>query len=253
VSRARGVAGGAGDSDSDSEADAKSAAPWYRQAAAVVLRHWLVKCGGTLLFIAVFFAAYFYLLKHPAYPPTTMPIIWPDRLIGFEPLALPLYLSIWVYVSLPPALLETRYELYAYGRAMAAMCLAGLVVFFFWPTTVPVAAIDWALYPDVGFLKRIDAAGNACPSLHVATAVFSAAALARSLRHFGAPRAAHVVNGLWCAGIIYSTIATRQHVVIDVLGGLVLGTLGAWLSLRQRARSAPAAAASKTAKAPDLC
>ena len=40
-----------------------------------------------------------------------MPVIWLDRLIGFQPQALPIYLSMWVYVSLPPALLSTRREL----------------------------------------------------------------------------------------------------------------------------------------------
>ena len=40
--------------------------PWYRQAAAVIPRHLYLKSIGTTLFIALFFGAYFYLLKHPA-------------------------------------------------------------------------------------------------------------------------------------------------------------------------------------------
>ena len=146
--------------------------PWYRQIAAVIPKHLYLKSIGTTLFIGVFFGAYFYVLKQPAYPTTVMPITLLDRLIGFQPLALPLYLSLWVYVSLPPTLLATRREMYGYGLAMAATCLAGLLVFYFWPTTVPPVNIDWAQYPDVHFLKNIDAAGNAFPSLHVATAVF---------------------------------------------------------------------------------
>ena len=208
--------------------------PWYRQAAAVIPRHLYLKSLGTPLFISLFFGAYLYLLKEPAYPATVMPIIFLDRLIGFQPLALPLYISLWVYVSLPPSLLATRRELFCYVMAMAGTCLAGLIVFYFWPTVVPAANIDWAQYPGVDFLKNVDASGNACPSLHVATAVFSGIWLHHLLRRFGAPPWILIFNAVWCTAIIYSTLATRQHVAVDVLAGLALGVLAAYLSLRHR-------------------
>ena len=212
--------------------------PWYRQTAAVMSRHVALKGIGTTFFIGLFFGAYLYLLKNPAYPITVMPITLLDRLIGFQPQALFLYLSLWVYVSLPPALLATRRELYGYGLAIAGTCLAGLIVFYFWPTAVPAANIDWAQYPDVDFLKSMDASGNACPSLHVATAVFSGIWLHHLLRRLGAPQWVLVFNVAWCIGIVYSTLATRQHVAVDVLAGLVLGGLAACLSLRHRAHRA---------------
>jgi membrane-associated phospholipid phosphatase len=204
-------------------------------------RHVPLKSIGTTLFIGLFFGAYFYLLKQPAYPITVMPITLLDRLIGFQPLALPLYLSLWVYVSLPPALLATPRELYGYGLAMAGTCLAALMVFYFWPTAVPAADIDWARYPDVAFLKSMDASGNACPSLHVATAVFSGIWLHHLLRRFGTPPWMLVLNWAWCILIIYSALATRQHVAVDVLAGLVLGVPAAGLSLRYRVTASASA------------
>jgi hypothetical protein len=155
--------------------EASDPIPWHHQIIAVIPRHVLLKSIGTTLFIGLFFGAYLYLLKTPVYPTTVMPVTLLDHLIGFQPQALPLYISLWVYVSLPPALLSTRRELYGYALAMAATCLAGLVIFYFWPTAVPAAHIDWSQDPAVDFLKNMDASGNACPSLHVATAVFSAA------------------------------------------------------------------------------
>ena len=208
--------------------------PWYRQAAAVISSHVVLKSIGTTLFISLFFGAYFHLLKQPAYPTTVMPITLLDRLIGFQPLALPMYLSLWVYVSLPPALLATPRELYGYAMAMLGACLAGLIAFYFWPTVVPPANIDWTQYPDVAFLKSMDASGNACPSLHVTTAVFSGIWLHHLLRRFGAPPWILIFNWVWCIGIVYSALATRQHVAVDVLAGLVLGVLAATLSLRHR-------------------
>ena len=208
--------------------------PWYRQAVTNLFSHWWLKVFCIPLLIGVFFAAYFYLLRHPAYPVTVMPLTALDRLIGFQPLALPMYLSIWVYVSLPPALLATRRDLKAYAKDIGLTCLAGLLVFYFWPSTVPVGDIDWALSPTVGLLKNLDAAGNACPSLHVATTAFSCLWLGDILRRIGAPRWVSVLSWGWFVGISYSTLATRQHVVIDVLAGLALGLAAGWLSLRIR-------------------
>lgn len=209
--------------------------PWYRQAAAVIPKHLYLKSIGTTVFISVFFGAYFYLLSNPAYPATVMPVTGLDRLIGFEPLALPVYLSLWVYVSLLPAFFATRPELYRYGLAMTLMCVVGLSIFYFWPTAAPAPDIDWTRYRDVDLLKSIDASGNAFPSLHVATAFFSGVWFHHLLRRFGAPLWILLFNWAWCIAIIYSTLAIRQHVAVDVGAGLVLGGLAAWLSMRYRA------------------
>jgi len=207
---------------------------WYRQLGAAVTQHLWLKAIGTPVFIALFFWAYLYLLKHPAYPLTVMPFTALDQWIGFQPMAIPLYVSLWVYVSLPPALLGSRRELFDYAAAMTVTCLVGLLIFYFWPTAVPPAGIDWALYPGMDALKSLDAGGNACPSLHVATAAFSGIWFHFVLRRFTAPRWVLGLNWVWCGGIVYSTIATRQHVVVDVLAGLVLGILLAYLALRRR-------------------
>ena len=55
---------------------APASGKWYRLMAVMLSRHPVVKGLGTVTFIAVFFAAYFYLLKYPATPPVTMPFTW---------------------------------------------------------------------------------------------------------------------------------------------------------------------------------
>ncbi len=205
--------------------------PWLREVAVVIPKYWYLKALGTIVFIAIFFGAYFYLLKFPAFPTTVIPLTWLDGLISFQPRALPLYLSLWVYISLPPVFFALRRELYRYGLAIALMSIAGLAIFYFWPTTIAPANIDWTRYPDVDFLKNIDASGNACPSFHVATAIFSGIWLHHLLRRFSVPRGLLLFNALWCVGIVYSTLATRQHVALDVWAGLLLGGVAAFLSL----------------------
>ena len=184
-----------------------------------------------MLFLLVFFAGYIYLLHHPFFPVTEMPLTLLDHLIGFQPRALFLYVSLWVYVSLPPSLQATRAELFYYGWAVGALCVVGLACFLLWPTAVPAANIDWERAAGFSILKGVDAAGNACPSLHVATAVFSAVWLNRQLLEVDAPRYVRLCNWAWCAGIAYSTLATKQHVAVDLYAGAALGWFAASLSL----------------------
>lgn len=195
-----------------------------------VRTHFWFKCLGTMGFTLVFFSAYIYLLKNPASRVLIMPLIAMDRWVGFEPWALPIYFSLWVYVSLPPMFMLTRGELVRYGGWIGSLCLLALGIFYVWPSAVPPANIDWAEYPGVAFLKGVDAAGNACPSLHVATAVFSAFWLHWLLPTVGLGRRARLFNAFWCVAITYSTMATKQHVAVDVMAGAALGAAFAWLS-----------------------
>jgi membrane-associated phospholipid phosphatase len=208
------------------------AAGWLRQVGGRLLTWWSAKMICTTLGMTVFFVAYFLVLNHPLFPVTTMPLTVVDRLIVFRPEALPLYLSLWLYVSLAPALLINRRELVSYGLAAIGLSAIGLGIFLCWPTAVPRPDVDWSQYPAFAFLKSADAAGNACPSLHVAFAVFSAIWLEKILRQMDAGRFVRRLNWLWCLGILYSTIATRQHVSLDVAAGALLGVSVAMVHLR---------------------
>ena len=85
-------------------------------------------------------------------------------------------------------------------------------------------------------LRGVDAAGNACPSLHVATAVFAAFWLDWMAPALGFGRRLRRINVLWCMLIVFSTLATKQHVVVDALAGALLGASVAWFT-RPRAPS----------------
>lgn len=209
-----------------------SVLPWYRQALHRVPNVILLKSVGTTIFMTLFFTAYIHLLKNPSYAVTVMPLTAIDQWIDFNGMTLPLYLSLWIYTSLPPALMVRRADLERYGWSIGGVCVFGLIAFYFYPTAVPPAEVDWSAYPGFDFLKKIDTAGNACPSLHVASAVFSGIWLHRQLREMRAGPVVLALNAAWCIGILYSTLATKQHVSLDLLAGLVLGVVGAFLSLR---------------------
>lgn len=176
-------------------------------------------------FIFLFFVAYIYLLNHPAYAVTIIPATMLDRLIGVEPIMLPFYLSLWFYLSLPFMLMDKRKVIIEYGVWIGGMCGLGLLIFYFWPTRVPVYDIDWSVYPGMSFLKGMDGAGNACPSLHVAVAVFSGLIFDRQLVAFGFKYRTRIFSALWGVCIVYSTMATKQHMAIDVGAGIIMAVV----------------------------
>jgi membrane-associated phospholipid phosphatase len=191
-----------------------------------------LKAVGTTAFMWLFFIGYFHTLREPAFPVTVMPRTPLDDWIGLQPWSLWPYLSLWFYVSLPPALMPDRASLVRYGIAVGLLLITGLALFWAFPTAVPPSDIDVGAHPGFALLQGLDAAGNACPSMHVASAAFAALWLARHVREMGLPRWTAWLNWIWFIAIAWSTVATRQHVVVDVIGGLVLGGLAGWASLR---------------------
>ena len=108
----------------------KPAPAWYRQVgrpraatrAAEDHRH----AGAHLRLLR---SLYRHLLNHPLFPVTEMPLTALDHLVGFWPPALFLYVSLWLYVSIPPALLRSLRELLDYALAIGGVCLVGLALF----------------------------------------------------------------------------------------------------------------------------
>ena len=208
--------------------------PWYRQIPMRIRAHHVLKAIGTTAYMSIFFIAYFHLMKNPSAAVTVMPVTIIDQLVTFQPWALIPYVTLWIYVSLPAALILQRRELIGYGGWIAGLCVAGLTCFYFWPTTVLLPIEEWSKHASFDMLKGADAAANACPSMHVAVAIFSAFWLNYLLRDIGAPPMVRALNWLWFATIAYSTMAIKQHVFLDVIAGLALGLVFALPSLRYR-------------------
>lgn len=213
---------------------APGGATWSHQLLQRVRFRLWFKLLGISGFMWLFFVFYFHLLRNPVHPVVQMPLTALDRAIGHQPWALWAYVSLWVYVGIAPGLMLRLRDLFVHGAWAAALCGTGLLIFYLAPTAVPPYPLspEAASHPGFALLQGVDAAGNACPSLHVATALFSAAWLQRLLRGVRAPAWVSIVNGVWLLLIVYSTMAIKQHVAWDVLAGALLGGAFAWASLR---------------------
>ncbi|QHE88386.1 phosphatase PAP2 family protein [Hydrogenophaga sp. BPS33] len=206
---------------------------WYGQLWSRFATLWYLKALGTTAFMVLFFKGYFWVLHHPLGEPVVMPTLAIDDWVPFTGLGFPAYVSLWFYVSLPSALMPDLRELIRYGLWTAAMCLFCLALFWVFPTQVPVPDVDWSLHPQLQFLKGIDASGNACPSLHVGSAVYSLMWLRVIFLQVRAPTALQLLSVVYCVVIVWSTMAIRQHVFLDVLAGALVGAVFGWLSLRR--------------------
>lgn len=211
------------------------AAPtWQATIGLRMRRHFALKLIGTSAFTWVFFIAYFHLLRYPVNPVTLMPLTALDHLLPFQPHMLGIYLSLWFYVGIAPGLQLSFIELLVYGLWIGLLCLTGLGIFYFWPTEIPLPMPHMAGFAGFDLLRGVDAAGNACPSMHVAVAVFSAIWIDVLLRLSHVPAWPRLLNAAWFLAIAYSTLAIKQHVVLDVLAGVLLGFAFALPSLRWR-------------------
>jgi hypothetical protein len=203
---------------------------WKAQLSNRVRGHPLLTLIGTSAFIFVFFLGYFYVQRFPLFAPTVMPMTSLDYRIPFQPPALLAYLSLWFYVGAGPGLQSTRREMVIYALWMAALCTTGLAIFYLLPTQTPDMNAVTSGSMFFRTLQHVDAASNACPSMHVAVAVFTAIRVNDVFRLVRSPLFLRLLNIGACVLIGYSTLAIKQHVVLDVIAGGMLGALFAGLS-----------------------
>jgi membrane-associated phospholipid phosphatase len=207
---------------------------WAAELTHRVRRGFIRTVISTSTLTALFFVAYFWVQRHPAYVPIVMPRTQLDLMIPFQPVAIVAYLSVWIYIGVGPGLQRTVAEFAVYGLWLCGLCLTGLVIFYFWPTQIPSLNLATTAFPGFGMLRRVDETSNACPSMHVAVAIFTALRIDQLLRTLRTPPQLRLVNAAWVTLIAYSTLAIKQHVVLDVVSGALLGLVFARMSLRWR-------------------
>jgi membrane-associated phospholipid phosphatase len=186
----------------------------------VMGRQWRMKLCVSV-FLALFYCTGYELIeRHPWRPPVEFALTAIDRWTGFSPRWVGVYQSI--YLMLPALLLATtRDQVRRYGFGFAALTLVGFACFILWPVRGPRPhfAPDTGMY---GLLTRIDLPLNSFPSMHVAIATYSAC-FAIHLTQGRLKRILMVALPIWVLLIAYSALATKQHYLVDLPPGALLG------------------------------
>jgi len=134
-----------------------------------------------------------------------------DRAIPFAPWTIGIYLSQFAILFLTLWRARDAAPVFA---AIAVATLISAIVFVLWPTTIERPLTRNTAYAA---LWLFDVPTNCFPSLHVALAMIAAA--------FWPDRKTRAVAIVWAAAIAVSTLTTKQHYAIDVLGGAVVGAV----------------------------
>jgi fatty acid desaturase len=169
---------------------------------------------------------YFGLQHAAAFRVTLMPVWGLDQIVPFYPDAAWLYLSLYLLLPIAPLLMTTRRELACYAASVAIVSMVSNLIFFLCPTGLTRPAVD---APGLAYalILATDRPVNACPSLHASLAVLSALWCARLLRATDNRRAWfwQVLAWAWTLAILYATLLTKQHVLVDLLAGGALAVV----------------------------
>jgi membrane-associated phospholipid phosphatase len=184
-------------------------------------RKWI----AAALWYAAFCALYTFTGRIHLRAPATFELWLPDRLIPF------IDWTIWVYASQYLLLYGCFLGVNgarAVSRLFYAISLASLLafcIFLIYPTEFPrsVTMKEEASTYAFRFLYSIDSAANCFPSLHVALAWLSALGLRDERKKAGA------LAMVWSTIISISTLTTKQHYFVDMVGGGGLAMLCRWL------------------------
>lgn len=165
--------------------------------------------------IIVFFLALYGIVNHLPLQRYSIPFMFREDLIPFLPWTFIIYLSIFfqyfiVVKKIPSEKLTSLFIKFSFVMAST------LILFIVFPIEYP-----RYLYPSTGiinFFRATDGPGNCFPSLHVIETVLLAACywfLEKSTWR-------RLIMTLWSVLIIISVLTTKQHYIIDIIGGIVL-------------------------------
>lgn len=192
------------------------------------------RVGAFILFMLVYSVLYVIPNFFLSTPPYELPLLWIDQMTPLIPWTFLIYTSDYLVFVFALILLEQKAHFLSFARMMFGILLICGIFFYTFPTTYP-----RPLYPEVSnpviravmeFVAAADTPRNCFPSMHVGLT----AGATWALRHFGIR-----IWGpfsLWSLLIFVSTLTTKQHYFLDILGGLgvmaVVATLESLILLK---------------------
>ncbi len=196
------------------------------------LAHWRLKLLVTAAFNLFFWVGYEVLGRHAFFPLRAISLTWLDQAIPYQPQLWGwIYLSQFSFTSLLPWFLRIRSDVLRCTAGLAIMCSLSFAVFFLFPVPPPIRSISAGEPFSMAIIAAYDGSYTCFPSLHAAFLCYMAA-LAWRLFQKSMPPFGWLLCALWGLGILYATIATRQHYALDLAAGAAVGGFSYWLAWR---------------------
>ncbi len=182
----------------------------------------------TVVLIVGGYQFYFWAQRQTFFDARYFEMAW-DRRINFNPRWVWIYSGLYYPMILLAALSVPSWQAYAYAVGCFLSLLAIQVTFFvLWPVAIPAA---WRAHEHIvaargthphsmrmlDFVWSYDKLRNSLPSMHVSVAMMV------DLTIWANWPAAGYVGGLFPLLIATSALKTKQHYVVDVIPGALLG------------------------------
>ena len=172
-----------------------------------------------------------------------LPLTPIDRAVPFDTGWIVPYLSMYLFLIIPPALSVTVEQIRRYLIGMAVMFAVSAVFFFFYPVVYDRPPLPIGAHSLYRLIVNMDQPINCIPSLHAGMTVFAMLFAHRILTQEPAPlrRALLVLGWIWTVLILYGTLATKQHYFLDLPAGALLAWVSHYFAWRIRVASNPVA------------
>lgn len=166
--------------------------------------------------------AYMVPLHASVFAATAVPVFALDRALPFMPVFAVVYFSAYVLACLPLITLPDRQAVRDACFGFGLLLVVSGLTFLLWPTVLP-RSFCQSLGAHGPLLNpfRLDLPRNACPSLHASLSVFCALCACRSVRS----KPARIAVYVWAGLIVLSALLVKQHGLLDVAAGTLLGLL----------------------------
>lgn len=180
-----------------------------------------IKLG--LIVYGLFFLLYFLNQHFPLFAPRPVPYLFIDHAIPFNPHWVWVYILTYLYSPLTLLILSEEKRVRGFFWTHLFLILISSIIYFLYPTLLsrdPYPIIGQGLSEFALELTRsIDRPLNCLPSLHVGFSTIATFWIYNEKKLWG------LWGALYTLLMIYSIIATRQHVFLDAVTSLALSGL----------------------------
>jgi len=192
-----------------------------------VAAHWRIKLILAVSLSIFFCVPYFWIGHYLFRSVHALPLTRIDQAIGFHPYAwVWIYQSIYLPLNIVPWLAERSADLRRYTIGFVVISLISFAIFIAYPIRGPKPPVPspTGMY---WLLLQYDAPLNSLPSLHASLLVFTLAFGKRILKD-QMPRGLWSILIIWTLLILYGTLATKEHYLLDIVAGAALALAVDW-------------------------
>lgn len=179
---------------------------------------WKNKLLMFCLFMLAYTVLYIYPNFRPPFPPFYLPLFAIDQAVPLIPWTFLVYTSDYLLVLAVIIMIQDAEAFRAFSRKCFEVLILCGVFFIFFPTRYPRPGYPEVSNPLIAFVMGLinvaDTPLNCFPSMHVALTGVSAWCVRNR-----SPKVVFLFT-LWSLAIFASTMTTKQHYFLDIVGGV---------------------------------